>query len=228
MGISEAEVSRAKERLSRGHHRADNKNLPRIHDLAEFPPLPQLAEAKNKANDMAKQLARLEDQNKFLQARINEASNLTTYMVGPLTDCGACLSSDGKKKARELLLEIQGHTLQDFYQDSQGSPLPLDNGPAIHAGYKRRADPVCSRAEQPTQSDRSEVQRGSKGQGSSTADAARGCPIQFLQDPATESSAARRVFSSLMETGCRAPPISRPQIWPRHKASKNNWQISRR
>lgn len=101
MSVEDAEVRRADERLLRAHHRADRKNQPRIRGLAEFPPLPQLAVTNNKAHDMAERLARFENQNKVLQARINKAADLRTKMVDSLTDCGAYLSSDGKKTPRK-------------------------------------------------------------------------------------------------------------------------------
>ena len=104
--------------------------------------LQTLDTAKIKAHAMAEQLARLEDQNQVLKARISEASNLRTEMVDSLTNCGAYLSSDGKKTPRKLLLKIQGHILKALDQDSQASPPPPDHGLVSRAGGKLRADPV--------------------------------------------------------------------------------------
>lgn len=84
-------------------------------------------------------------------------------MVDSLTNCGAYLSSDGRKTPRELLLKVQGHVLQALDQDSQVSPPPLDQSRFQRAGDKRRAD--CLTAQEPATSpqDWSEVRRRSRG-----------------------------------------------------------------
>lgn len=83
--------------------------------------------ANNKTYDLEDQLARLEDQNKMLQALIRDAANLRADMVDSLTNCGAYLSADGRKTLQELLLKIRNHILQALDQDSQISPPPPED-----------------------------------------------------------------------------------------------------
>lgn len=92
VSLARSEVRAAKSKMARVQIRADGRKIPSIKDLAEIPPLPKLAVAKNKTSKLENQLVRLEDPNKVCQALIPDASNLRTDMADSLINCRAYLS----------------------------------------------------------------------------------------------------------------------------------------
>lgn len=205
------------------HHRADNKKFPSIRDLAEFPSLPQLAEAKNKAHDMAEQIARLEDQNKVLQAQINEDANLRTDMVESLTDFGADLSSDGKKTPRNLLLKFRDISCKLSTRTNRPVHLLLITARRVAldisaglilfvAAQNHRLNTIGRR-----------FSAAQKIKAYQPPTRPEDSPSQLIQDPATTSSDARRVFSCPRETGFRTPPISSRRAGLATRPANNSW-----
>lgn len=86
----------------------------------------------------------------MLHALVCDAANLLTDMVDCLTNCEAYLSSEEWKTPREILLEIQSHSLQVLDLDRKASPPPPEKHYLHRAGEKRRADYISNLTQEHT------------------------------------------------------------------------------
>jgi hypothetical protein len=212
MVLTKAEIIGAQETVAEAEHevRIANERLATRHqphqNLQGFPPLPIGAAAQEKTMAMENRVNRLEEENNVLKVRVSEDSQLRTNMVESLTDCGAFISSAGRSVPRELLLRVQANILQAIDHDS---PLRTSSPTQKPKENPRKAfdkpylfDERCCADANPTSKTKCqqnvqkdiydfsptpsnawiEVDRGSKGQGSSRRDAERGRQQEANED----------------------------------------------
>jgi len=203
MALTKAEVIAAQEVVAEAerevriaHDRVTTRIQPNT-GQEEYPHLPDSAAVRSKLLAMENRIGRLQEENEVLRVRVNEDADLRTDMVESLTDSGAFISSESENVPRELLLRIQANILQAIDHDSSSrvqSPTPRTKKTIRQAvaglnlfeqGAWAAGSPYASSRYQPDDravtsapaakhNEWTEVNRGSKGQGSSRGDAERG------------------------------------------------------